>query len=328
MTADTTKAFAPIRDDYAFFETHSSEAENDLKGYARSLAGLDRGRSVRVLDFGCGDGGFSAKFLTTLGVPPERLTLSLVEPDEVYRQKAVAALVPFTRHSIDAWPALPDSCVGCFDLASDGQSFTGSWRQDGQTQWQDWTGKRAAAGARAPSYDGVWDTTFGKMRLVANGDRVTGVYAFGDSSSIEGRVTGTRLDFRYTEGAVRGQGRFELAPDGRSFRGTWQADGNPATRDWTVTASLFATLNEMYGNRTVCGIGRGDSAVRVTNGKPTTIDTLRSSVHVIRELANGRSVEYKGSTITLPWAAKSRLEVWVAGYGPRALALAGERDDD
>ena len=50
---------------------------------------------------------------------------------------------------------------------------------------------------------------------------------------------------------------------------------NPATRDWTVTASVFATLNEMYGNRTVCGIGRGDSAVRVTNGKPTSIDTLR-----------------------------------------------------
>ncbi len=102
---------------------------------------------------------------------------------------------------------------------------------------------------------------------------------------------------------------------------------NPATRDWTVTASLFATLNEMYGNRTVCGIGRGDSAVRVTNGKPTTIETLRSSVHVIRELANGRPVEYKGSTITLPWASKSRLEVWVAGYGPRALALAGEVGD-
>ena len=36
---------------------------------------------------------------------------------------------------------------------------------------------------------------------------------------------------------------------------------NPATRDWTVTASVYATLNEMYGNRTVCGIGRGDSAV-------------------------------------------------------------------
>ena len=32
---------------------------------------------------------------------------------------------------------------------------------------------------------------------------------------------------------------------------------------------MFATLNEMFGNRTVIGIGRGDSAVRVINGKPT-----------------------------------------------------------
>jgi probable F420-dependent oxidoreductase len=102
---------------------------------------------------------------------------------------------------------------------------------------------------------------------------------------------------------------------------------NPATRDWTVTASTFATLNEMYGNRTVCGIGRGDSAVRVTNGKPTTLATMGEAVHVIRELANGRSVDYKGSTITLPWASKSRLEVWGAGYGPKALTLIGETCD-
>ena len=86
---------------------------------------------------------------------------------------------------------------------------------------------------------------------------------------------------------------------------------NPATRDWTVTASTFATLNEMYGNRTVCGIGRGDSAVRVTNGKPTTLATLRECVHVIRELANGRPVDYNGSVLRLPWAGRSRLDVWI-----------------
>jgi len=102
---------------------------------------------------------------------------------------------------------------------------------------------------------------------------------------------------------------------------------NPATRDWTVTASLFATLNEMFGNRTVIGIGRGDSAVRVTNGKPTTLATLRESIHVIRELANGRSVDYKDSILRLPWAGKSRAEVWVAAYGPKALALTGEVGD-
>ena len=102
---------------------------------------------------------------------------------------------------------------------------------------------------------------------------------------------------------------------------------NPATRDWTVTASTYATLNEMYGNRTVCGIGRGDSAVRVTNGKPTTLATLRESIHVIRELGCGRAVEYNGSSIRFPWASKSELEVWVAAYGPKALALTGEVGD-
>jgi probable F420-dependent oxidoreductase len=102
---------------------------------------------------------------------------------------------------------------------------------------------------------------------------------------------------------------------------------NPATRDWTVTASTFATLNEMFGNRTVCGIGRGDSAVRVTNGKPTTLATMGEAIHVIRELANGRTVDYHGSSICLPWATRSRLEVWGAGYGPKALKLIGETCD-
>jgi probable F420-dependent oxidoreductase len=102
---------------------------------------------------------------------------------------------------------------------------------------------------------------------------------------------------------------------------------NPATRDWTVTASVFATLNEMYGNRTIVGIGRGDSAVRVTNGKPTTLKDLRESIHVIRELGNSREVEYNGSMLQLPWSHGSELEVWVAAYGPLALKLTGEVGD-
>ena len=102
---------------------------------------------------------------------------------------------------------------------------------------------------------------------------------------------------------------------------------NPATRDWTVTASTYATLNEMYGNRTICGIGRGDSAVRVTNGAPTTLKTLRESIHVIRELANSRRVEYNGAELQFPWSVGSTLDIWVAAYGPLALKLAGEVGD-
>jgi len=102
---------------------------------------------------------------------------------------------------------------------------------------------------------------------------------------------------------------------------------NPATRDWTVTASVFATLNEMYGNRTVCGIGRGDSAVRVTNGKPSTLKEVRDATHVIRELANGRAVDYNGSSLRFPWTTSTSLEVWIAAYGPMALRAAGEVGD-
>jgi probable F420-dependent oxidoreductase len=102
---------------------------------------------------------------------------------------------------------------------------------------------------------------------------------------------------------------------------------NPATRDWTVTASLFTTLNDMFGNRTICGIGRGDSAVRVINGKPVSLATLRDSIGVIRGLSNGGQVEYKGSLLRFPWGTNSRLPIWVAAYGPMALKLAGEVAD-
>lgn len=102
---------------------------------------------------------------------------------------------------------------------------------------------------------------------------------------------------------------------------------NPATRDITVTASVFATLNEMYGNRTVIGIGRGDSAVRVTNGKPVSVAELRQSVVDLKGLVNGEAIEYKGNNIRLPWARESRTDVMVAAYGPKVLALTGEVGD-
>ncbi|MCY1138397.1 TIGR03842 family LLM class F420-dependent oxidoreductase [Actinoplanes sp. Pm04-4] len=102
---------------------------------------------------------------------------------------------------------------------------------------------------------------------------------------------------------------------------------NPGTRDWTVLASLFATLNEMYGNRTICGIGRGDSALRVLGAQPQSLAQLRESIGVIRGLANGEKVELRGTEQQFAWAPDSRLEVWVAAYGPKALALTGEVGD-
>jgi probable F420-dependent oxidoreductase len=102
---------------------------------------------------------------------------------------------------------------------------------------------------------------------------------------------------------------------------------NPGTRDWSVTASLFATLNDMFGNRTVCGIGRGDSARRVIGQPPMSLATLSEAMRVIKDLAEGREVALHGATIKIPWVRDGRLEIWMAAYGPKALKLTGEQAD-
>jgi probable F420-dependent oxidoreductase len=102
---------------------------------------------------------------------------------------------------------------------------------------------------------------------------------------------------------------------------------NPVSRDPSVTASTFATLNDTFGNRTICGIGRGDSVVRVLGRKPTTLRQLEEAMHVIKELAEGREVDYSGVKVSIPWVNDGKLDVWMAGYGPRALSLIGRKAD-
>ena len=102
---------------------------------------------------------------------------------------------------------------------------------------------------------------------------------------------------------------------------------NPGTRDWTVTASVFATLNEMYGERTVCGIGRGASAMRVIGYPSCNLATLEEAMDVIKGLAEGGEVDYNGTRQTFPWCDGGSLPMWMAAYGPKALALCGRKAD-
>jgi probable F420-dependent oxidoreductase len=102
---------------------------------------------------------------------------------------------------------------------------------------------------------------------------------------------------------------------------------NPISRDPSVTASTFATLNDTFGNRTICGIGRGDSVVRVLGRKPTTLRQLEEAMHIIKELAEGRAIDLAGVEVRIPWAKDGKLDVWMAGYGPKALSLTGRKAD-
>lgn len=103
---------------------------------------------------------------------------------------------------------------------------------------------------------------------------------------------------------------------------------NPGTRDWTVLASLFATLNEMSEGRTVCGIGRGDSALRYIGDKPRTLENMVESMRVIKDLVAGKAVDYNDQSLSIPWIGEGwDLPMWVAGYGPRALHTVGTHAD-
>jgi len=102
---------------------------------------------------------------------------------------------------------------------------------------------------------------------------------------------------------------------------------NPGTRNWTVTASHFATLNDMFGNRTICGIGRGDSAMRVIGHKPANLTTLSESMKVIKGLTEGHEVTYNGTQQQFPWSRGGKLDMLMAAYGPKALKLCGSETD-
>jgi probable F420-dependent oxidoreductase len=102
---------------------------------------------------------------------------------------------------------------------------------------------------------------------------------------------------------------------------------NPAVRDVTVSASLFATLNVFSGGRMQLGIGRGDSSRRVLGKKPTTLENLEEFVRTFRALNAGKSVELEGVNTRFPWANRGAPPVWVAGYGPKALRTAGRIGD-
>jgi len=102
---------------------------------------------------------------------------------------------------------------------------------------------------------------------------------------------------------------------------------NPVQRDWTVIASMFATMNEMFGERTICGMGRGDSALRVIGGTPISMNGFAESMTTVKDLAEGREAIINGRPIRLKWATGARLPMWGAGYGPKALQVIGERAD-
>lgn len=117
MSANPAKDFGTIADDYLFFEHHATEAREDVRAYAEELRGvLPAAGVVRILDFGCGTGGFTARFLDELGWPSERVALTLVEPVDSVRRQAAERLASRSGTPIVDSATLPGKGAGPFDL--------------------------------------------------------------------------------------------------------------------------------------------------------------------------------------------------------------------
>lgn len=132
--------------------------------------------------------------------------------------------------------------TGSFHLQRYGM-FSGQWLEDKTGNGGVWQGYRG--------FDGVWDTTFGLLRLIQEPDRVVGIYELEDGgASLEGELrnaetpakaspasrsetpadaaqgtsgatqgVANRLAFRYQEPTCQGEGWFELGESQWRFHG-------------------------------------------------------------------------------------------------------------
>jgi probable F420-dependent oxidoreductase len=104
---------------------------------------------------------------------------------------------------------------------------------------------------------------------------------------------------------------------------------NPGIREPTITASWYASMQDVSNGRMVMGIGRGDSSRRVVGLKPVKVAEFERALRMMKDLMNGREVEWNEKELKLEWVREELPEIpmHVAGYGPRALAVAGRVGD-
>jgi 5,10-methylenetetrahydromethanopterin reductase len=100
----------------------------------------------------------------------------------------------------------------------------------------------------------------------------------------------------------------------------------PITRHPAVAASAAATLEDLAPNRTLLGIGSGDSAAYNIGHRAASLAELADYALAIRSLLTEGSVEYRGKRARFTWA-RLRVPIYLAASGPKTLRLAGSIAD-
>ena len=109
------------------------------------------------------------------------------------------------------------------------------------------------------------------------------------------------------------------------------------TRCAPVTASSHATINQIAPGRVFCGIGTGNTAMRVMGHRPMPISEFEAYIEALRPLLAGEEVDFEWRKRSAPIRHlmpdhgfvnfRNRIPLYISGFGPRAMALAATHGD-
>jgi 5,10-methylenetetrahydromethanopterin reductase len=109
------------------------------------------------------------------------------------------------------------------------------------------------------------------------------------------------------------------------------------TRIPPVQVAAMGTLNRLAPGRVFLGIGTGHTALRSMGQRPMRIDDFAEYLRVLSALLRGEVVDYRFNGVTRPISMlmhefkymnlSPKIPLFVSGFGPRAMGLAGEFGD-
>ncbi len=109
------------------------------------------------------------------------------------------------------------------------------------------------------------------------------------------------------------------------------------TRHAAVTAAAHATINQMAPGRVFCGIGTGNTAMRVMGHRPMPVAEFERYIAELRTLMDGGEADIEWRKRATPVrhlmpgdgfvGFEPRIPLYISGFGPRAMALAARHGD-
>ena len=108
--------------------------------------------------------------------------------------------------------------TGSFRLKRHG-TFAGEYLAEGNPHVLPWQGWR--------QYEGCWETSLGRLRLIQHADRIEGLVEFDPEGKLDGRLEHGRLGYRFASTRASASGFIELDEASQTLRGEWLEDGHP-----------------------------------------------------------------------------------------------------